>query len=258
MSDWNAALYRRFEDQRTRPAADLLARIPEMTPALVVDLGCGPGNSTELLVRRFADATVIGLDSSPDMLADARRRLPDCRFIEADIATWQPEAAPDLIFANASLQWLGDHHSLFPRLFALLAPGGVLAVQMPDNAGEPTHRLMREIAAQDPWADLIGNADRIRTVREDPPAYYAMLAGSAAAVDLWRTTYHHPMDSADDIVGWVQGTGLRPFLNLLPEDMRPSFLSCYRDRIDGAYPPFPDGRRLLAFPRLFIVARRPA
>ena len=163
MLDWNPALYRRFEDERTRPAAELLARVPLTGAARVVDLGCGPGNSTELLVQRFAGAAVVGTDNSEAMLASARERLPQARFELSDIATWQPELPPDLIYANAALQWVPDHEALIPRLFAALAPGGVLAIQMPDNRQEPTHRLMREVAAEAPWAHAIGNADKLRT-----------------------------------------------------------------------------------------------
>ena len=158
MADWSPELYARFEDERTRPAADLLARVALAAPRLAYDLGCGPGNSTELIVRRFPDAEVVGLDTSEAMLESARRRLPGVTFAAADAATWTPERAPDLVYANAVLQWVPDHPALLPRLFGLLAPGGVLAVQMPDNLAEPSHRMMREVAADGPWAAAIGDA----------------------------------------------------------------------------------------------------
>ena len=147
MSDWNPALYSRFEDERTRPAAELLARVPLDAPRNVVDLGCGPGNSTELLVARFPMARIVGTDSSQAMLATARQRLPQLSFEQGDIAEWSPAEPVDLAYANASLQWVSDHQRLLPRLLSALAPGGVLAVQMPDNLDEPSHRLMRETAA---------------------------------------------------------------------------------------------------------------
>lgn len=256
MADWNPALYTRFEDERTRPAAELLARVPLDTPHLAYDLGCGPGNSTALIAARFPEAAVIGLDTSPAMLASARARLPDLTFAQADAATWVPDRAPDLIYANAVLQWLPDHASLLPRLFGLLAPGGVLAVQMPDNLAEPTHRLMRETAASGPWAAAIGDpavAGRLGRMLE-PAAYYDLLAPRAAAVDVWRTAYHHPMADAAAIVDWVSATGLRPFLDPLGAEQRAGFLTAYEAAIDRGYPPRSDGRRLLAFPRVFIVA----
>ncbi|MGU3475210.1 trans-aconitate 2-methyltransferase [Methylobacterium sp. 275MFSha3.1] len=258
MADWNPALYTRFEDERTRPAAELLARVPLDAPRLAVDLGCGPGNSTALIAARFPDAEVIGLDTSPAMLESARARLPGLSFALADAATWVPERAPDLIYANAVLQWLPDHATLLPRLFGLLAPGGVLAVQMPDNLAEHTHRLMRAVAADGPWAAAIGDpavAGRLGRMLE-PAAYYDLLAPRAAAVDVWRTAYHHRMADAAAIVDWVSATGLRPFLDPLDPEERAGFLAAYTRAIDAAYPPRSDGRRLLAFPRVFIVARK--
>lgn len=260
MADWNPALYRRFEDERTRPADELLARVPLAGATHVVDLGCGPGNSTELLVRRFPQAQVTGIDTSEAMLASARERLPGTAFERGDIATWVPAVAPDLIYANAALQWVAGHETLVPRLFSLLAPGGVLAIQMPDNRQEPSHRLMRAVAGEAPWREPIGDADAVRTELASIAGYYDMLARDAASVDVWHTVYQHVMPSAGSIVDWLRSTGLRPFLDALPDDaLRASFLAEYERRIAEAYPERSDGKRLLAFPRMFIVAqRRPA
>jgi trans-aconitate 2-methyltransferase len=256
MSDWNPALYTRFEDERTRPARELLARVALAAPARVVDLGCGPGNSTELLIGRFPSAQVVGIDNSEAMLASARARLPAGHFELGDIAEWTPCAAPDLIYANAALQWVGGHEALLPRLFGLLAPGGVLAVQMPDNREEATHRLMREVAALDPWAATIGDAAAVRTRILSLEQYYDLLAPAAAEIDVWRTAYQHPMESPAAIVEWVRATGLRPFVDPLEPAARAAFLAEYEHRIGQAYPVRSDGRLLLAFPRLFIVVRR--
>jgi trans-aconitate 2-methyltransferase len=247
MADWNPALYRRFEDERTRPARDLLARVPLDDARLVYDLGCGPGNSTELLVERFPQARVVGLDNSPAMLESARKRLPSVEFELADISGWQPAEAPDLIYSNATLQWVPGHQTLIPRLFALLAPGGVLAVQMPDNFQEPSHRAMREVAGYPgDRVDLLG-----------VQGYYDLLAPVAAGTDVWRTAYQHPMESPAAIVDWLRATGLRPFLDALPDDaQRAAFVAKYEQRIAAEYPARADGKRLLAFPRLFFVARK--
>jgi trans-aconitate 2-methyltransferase len=258
VAEWNAELYRQFEAERTRPAADLLAQVPLAHPRHVVDLGCGPGNSTELLVRRFPQAVVTGVDNSADMLASARQRLPGCRFEQADIAAWSPDVPPDLLFANAALQWVGGHEKLLPRLLGLLAQGGVLAVQMPDNRDEPSHASMRTVAAEAPWSAFIGGAAASRVKILGPATYYDLLAPLCASLDLWRTAYQHPMASAGAIVAWVRSTGLRPFLDPLPTEHRESFLARYEALIEAAYPPRADGKRLLAFPRLFIVARRGA
>lgn len=257
MADWNPTLYRRFEDERTRPAAELLARVPLERVSLAYDLGCGPGNSTELLVQRWPQARVVGTDNSPAMVEAARKRLPACEFELSDIQGWRPPgAAPELIFANASLQWITGHERLFAQLFDALAPGGVLAVQMPDNLEQPTHRLMRETARDPRWADAIGDADKVRARILSADAYYDLLAPRAAVVDVWRTTYHHVMETPADIVQWLRGTGLKPFVDALPAAQQAEFLAEYERRVALAYPARADGRRLLAFPRLFIVARK--
>ena len=265
MQDWNPALYLRFANERTRPAAELLARVPALQPARrlhIVDLGCGPGNSTELLVERFPDADVLGIDTSEAMLETARKQLPQARFEAGDIASWAPaagEPAPDLIYANASIQWVGEHEALIPRLLSLLAPGGVLAIQMPDNRQEPSHRNMREVAQLPQFVAYIGEASKVRTEILPVGAYYDLLAAPAnmaATVDVWHTIYQHPMDSAAAIVQWLRSTGLKPFVEGLPAALQAEFLTEYERRIEAAYPLRADGKRLLAFPRLFIVAQR--
>ncbi|MDQ7989835.1 MAG: trans-aconitate 2-methyltransferase [Candidatus Dactylopiibacterium sp.] len=253
MPSWDEQQYLKFADERTRPARELLARVALTGPGCVVDLGCGPGNSTALLHERWPEARVIGVDSSAAMLARARQDLPALEWIEADIAHWRPTVAPDLIFTNAALQWLPDHAQLLPRLFGLLAPGGVLAMQVPDNFDEPSHVWMRSLPG--PWAAAIG------AVRATPrvltaAGYYDLLAPRARQVDLWRTRYEHVMADADAIVEWVKGTGLRPYLEALPAALRETYEADYRSAIAGAYPARADGRRLFSFPRLFLVARR--
>jgi trans-aconitate 2-methyltransferase len=257
MSDWNPALYSRFEDERTRPAAELLARVPLDAAKHVVDLGCGPGNSTELLVRRYPSAQISGIDNSEAMLAAARKRLPAIPFELRDVAEWQPAAQLDLAFANATLQWVPEHEHLLPRLLSVLAPGGVLAVQVPDNLDEPSHVLMREVAGGPRFASLTGDANKVRSRILPAQRYYDLLSPHAE-VDVWRTTYYHLMEDAGAIVRWLRSTGLKPFIEALTPDLQSAFLSEYERRIDAAYPRRADGRRLLAFPRLFIVARRRA
>jgi len=256
MADWNASLYLTFEEERTRPARDLLARVPLDQVESAIDLGCGPGNSTELLAGRWPTASLLGIDTSEDMLASARSRLPAARFEKADVATFEAEAPPDLIFANAVLQWLGNHDRLIPRLMTMLAPGGVLAIQVPDNLDEPSHWLMRETATKGPWAATLGDAGKVRERIHSPGWYYDLLAPLGRSVDIWRTTYNHPLADPDAVVEWLRATGLRPFIEPLCDGDRAAFLAAYRTRIAEAYPPRTDGKVLLGFPRLFIVARR--
>lgn len=253
---WSASQYSKFEAERNRPIFDLLGQIHTQPVRTAVDLGCGPGNSTELLRARFQEASVIGIDSSADMIAAARTRLPDVTFRIADIATWDDAGPFDVILANASLQWLPDHASLFPRLVRKLASGGALAVQMPDNLDEPAHRLMREIAAEGPWAAKLADAAGGRAERHKPHWYYDLLHGLAARVDVWRTIYHHPLADAAAVVEWFKGSGLRPYLAPLDDAERAAFLARYQSAIAGAYPPLENGTVLLPFPRIFIVATR--
>jgi len=255
MTDWSAEQYTAFESERTRPVRDLLAALPHRPATAAVDLGCGPGNSTALLVQRFPEAEVTGIDSSPDMIAAARARLPQLRFRVADIATWDPARRFDVILANAVLQWLPGHDALFPRLVAKLGPGGSLAVQMPDNLDEPAHRLMREVAADGPWATKLAATAAARAGVGSAAWYYGLLRPHCARVDVWRTTYHHPLaGGADAVVEWFKGSGLRPYLAPLDASEQAGFLAEYRDRIGSAYPALSHGAVLLPFPRFFLVA----
>ena len=256
MADWDAAQYLKFERERTRPARDLLSAVILNDPRIVIDLGCGPGNSTQLLVDRFPRATVIGVDNSPDMLAKARTSVPESRFENADIARWAPSDAPDLIFANAVLQWLPDHAAIMPRLLDCLSPGGILAVQMPDNLDEPSHVLMRKVAAQAAFTNKLSEVAKARTTLATMDDYYGWLKPTAADVDIWRTTYAHPLEGASAIVEWLKATGLRPFVDPLTSTDRVEFLARYSAELETAYPQQADGKSLLHFPRLFIVAKR--
>ena len=254
---WSAKQYVTFEQERTRPARDLLAAIPPGQARSVIDLGCGPGNSTELLVEHFPGATVRGLDSSSDMIQAARQRLPEVAFDTADIGQWDEPGPFDVIFANAVLQWLPDHATLLPSLVSKLAEGGNLAIQMPDTLHQPSHRLMREIAANGPWASQLAGAADTRTEVADASLYYSILKPHCTRVDVWRTTYHHPLaGGAAGVVEWFKGSGLRPFLDPLDEVQRRQYLQQYLNAVEQAYPAMDDGTVLLPFPRVFMVATR--
>ena len=253
---WSAAQYMKFEDERTRPARDLVQRIPNRAVSRAADIGCGPGNSTEVLRERFPDALIVGVDSSSDMIDAARKRLPGVAFEVADIRQWLPEHTLDVILANAVLQWIPGHETVLPALIARLNPGGALAVQTPDNLDEPTHRLMREIAGAGPWAAKLKDAAKTRAERRGAEWYFRLLRAHASHVDVWRTTYYHPLAGARAVVEWVKGTGLRPFIDPLDVSEREAYLARYEAAIAEAYPAEADGTVLLPFPRLFFVATR--
>jgi trans-aconitate 2-methyltransferase len=254
---WSVQQYVTFEDERTRPVRDLLNAVPANQAHAAIDLGCGPGNSTELLAQRFPGATITGLDNSPEMIAAARQRLPALSFEIAAIETWAQPGPYDAILANAVLHWVANHAGILPDLVGRLALGGSLAVQMPDNLGEPAHLLMRELAGDGPWAARLASALAARTRVESAAWYYELLRPHCRSVDVWRTTYLHPLaGGADAVVEWFKGSGLRPFLAPLEEPERQAFLARYRALVAGAYSALPDGTVLLPFPRLFIVATR--
>jgi trans-aconitate 2-methyltransferase len=253
---WSAAQYVKFEEERTRPVRDLVARIPLAHVSSAADLGCGPGNSTEGLRERYPGALIVGVDSSADMIEAARERIPDIDFEIADLRDWRADGPLDVILANAVLQWLPDHEALLPALLAQLRPGGALAVQTPDNLDEPSHRLMREIAGAGPWAAKLRDAGAARAERHGAEWYFRLMRGHASRVDVWRTTYYHPLAGAHAIVEWVKGTGLRPFIDPLEDSERETYLARYEAAIAEAYPTEADGTVLLPFPRLFFVATR--
>lgn len=254
---WSAAQYIKFEKERNRPITDLIAQIPANKANKAIDIGCGPGNSTELLAAHFPKATSIsGIDSSADMVKAAKIRMPDIHFEVADISSWEDENLYDIIFANAALQWVPDHKALFPSLVQKLNKNGTLAVQMPDNLNEPTHVLMRKIASDNAWSEKLKDGSK-RTERESADWYYQLLKNKVSTLNIWRTTYFHPLSGGHEaIVEWLKGTGLRPFLAPLDQAEQSAFLNKYVAEIAKVYPIYDDGSVLLPYPRLFIVATR--
>lgn len=255
MTRWDPTQYLKFADHRRRPALDLLARIPAEAPGAVYDLGCGAGNVTRLLAERWPQASITGIDSSAEMLARARKEAPAIAWVEADLARWSAPAPAAVIYSNAALHWLDDHAALFPHLMRQLEPGGILAVQMPRNHGAPTHRAMVEAAASGPWRERLAAVLREAPVAS-PASYYDWLAAAAAELDIWETEYLHVLEGDNPVVEWTKGTALRPLLAALAEPERGGFLAAYARLIAAAYPRRDDGRTLMAFRRLFVIARR--
>lgn len=254
MPTWNAGQYLRFADERTRPCRDLAAAVAVEAPARIVDLGCGPGNSTAQLAARWPAAEIVGIDNSEAMLAAARRDAPQQSWRLGDIGSWTSEQPVDLVFSNAAVQWVPDHASTLPRLLAQATAGGALAVQMPCNFDADAHKTMRTIAASRAWrGHFVGG---VREWHVHPASfYYDVLSPHATRLDIWETEYLHVMSGPTAIVEWYKGTGLRPFLDPLPDDAtRQRFLAEYLEAITVAYPAQSDGCVLFPFRRLFLIA----
>lgn len=290
MAGWNPDQYLRFRDERTQPCRDLAARIGIPQVRTAIDLGCGPGNSTQVLVKRWPGAQITGLDSDTSMISAAIESLPRGRWITGDIAKWAagkppneaaeksitPAARPtqqnaantedalrdeaeayDVVFSNAALQWLPDHATLYPQLFSHVAQGGALAVQIPSSQDRPAYRLLREMAASISWRKWFPSG-RVRTWHaHDWEFYYDLLAPLASRIDVWLTEYFHVMPDAETIVEWYRATGMLPYLTAIGEDSdREKFAAEYTEKIRAAYKPRPDGKILFPFLRIFLIAYR--
>lgn len=254
MPTWDPDRYLRFDDARTRPARDLLAGIDHHEPVAVVDVGCGPGNSTALLVQRWPAARVIGVDSSVEMLDRARTAVPSAEFVHADLTSWTPPEAVDVVYSNATLQWVTGHGEVFDHLLAWLSPAGTLATQMPTNYDQPSHTEMRRLASSPRWADRLSGVLRQRPVAS-PAEYHRLLSAPGRDVAIWTTEYLHVLTGPDPVVSWVRGTGLRPVLDRLDGRERDEFLADYSESMRRSYPPEADGTTLFPFRRIFIVVR---
>jgi len=249
---WDPATYLAFAGERTRPAAELLARIPLEDPKQVADLGCGPGNSTALLAARWPNAAIAGIDPSESMLAEAETSSVHACWVKADIATWTPDKPCDVIFSNAAFQWLDQHETLLPRLMAQVAGGGAFAFQVPRNFDAPSHVLMREVASGGPWRARLSHVRRMGVL--SPEKYFDLLSPGATRLDIWETEYLHVLEGDDPVFRWVSGTGLRPYADELSGGEREDFLAAYRAQLRLAYPRRPDGSTLFPFRRLFVIA----
>ena len=254
MVAWDAAQYLVFERERTQPAIDLARRIAGRRVARAVDVGCGPGNSTAVLAAAFPDAKVLGVDSSPEMLDAARSAHPGLSFAHADAAGGLAElpGSFDVVFSNACLQWVPDHPVLLARLMGKVAPGGVLAVQVPVNYDEPVHRIIREIVARPAWRGAFPQPRVLHTLA--PEEYFDVLSRIATDFSLWQTSYYHRLPSHEAVLAWYRGTGLRPYLEALGERDRARFEADVLAEVEKSYPVRENGEVMFRFPRLFFVA----
>ncbi len=255
MVTWSPEQYLKYAAQRNWGSQDLAAKIPLKNPKEVVDLGCGPGNSTAVLREHYRKAHILGTDLSADMIARAKKDHPDIDFAVADAAAWAPEKPVDLIFSNAVFQWLPDHHVLLPRLFGFLNPGGVLAFQVPDNWSAACHQGIFNVASQQPWADKLKNVSHVFHPH-DVGAYYDILSALTPDVQIWQTTYQYVFDDAAGIVDFYKGTALLPYLQKLTDDEKSEFLAHYLTEMQKSFLPRNNGHVLMPFTRIFAIATR--
>jgi trans-aconitate 2-methyltransferase len=250
--DWNTSLYLRFERERTQPSRDLLARITIDQPEEIVDLGCGPGNSTAILRERWPSAKIIGLDNSPAMLKQAKKTDQKTEWRCQDISSWRSSSGVDLIFANASLHWLPDHEKLLNSLIQQLQPEGTLAFQVPAIYDQPATGAIQEISSLAAWKIY---APQVLPIVDRPPVYYGYLTGKAESIDLWETIYYHQLPNHTAILDWYRSAGLRPYLDALPNNAtREEFQKQLLERFRILFPQQANGDVLLPFRRLFVVA----
>lgn len=254
---WDATQYLRFGGERSRPFFDLLARVGAESPRYVADLGCGPGNLTAILARRWPEATIAGIDSSPQMIASAKDAAADrVSFAVGDVRDWEPDATPDVVVCNAVLQWVPDHHDLLVRWAGMLSPDGWLAFQLPGNFDQPSHAIVKEMAESPRWRDLLRGAELNRQAG-DPEEYAELLSRPGYLVDAWETSYLHILRGENPVFEWTKGTTLVPVLSVLGEDQAADFLREYGERLRRAYAPRPFGT-IFPFRRVFTVVHRRA
>ena len=253
MNDWDSQQYTKFERERTQPSVDLIHRIT-ISPRSALDIGCGPGNSTNQLSLHFPGASVLGIDSSDNMLERAVKTYPGLSFRKCTVPDGLAELGNyDLIFSNACLHWIPDHRTLLPKLMERLNPGGMLAVQIPLTQEAVFYKLLYSLVSAGKW-------ERLSSVHNfhnlTPGATYDVLSGASSEVCMWETVYYHVVPSHSAVIEWYRGSGLKPYLDLLSEPEREDFLSGLLAMIKEHIPVQADGNVILKMPRLFFTAAK--
>jgi trans-aconitate 2-methyltransferase len=255
INGWNPDLYLRFADERALPAMDLVARIRHEGPRRIIDMGCGPGNSAEIIARRWPRASIVGLDNSPAMIERARKDHPDWTWILADAVSYEPDGTYDVVSSSGTIQWVQDHENLLSRWFASLEPGGALATQIPRFDLMPASAAIAKTASDPRWAPRLSSLPDLFTFHGADFYYDLFMKLGAVGFEAWETSYIHVMDSARSIAEMLRATALRPCLAALDSDgEREAFVAAYAETIAREYPPCADGKVLFPFRRLFFVA----
>lgn len=256
MADWNSEQYLRFKAQRTQPSFDLAQRIALNEPHEIIDIGCGPGNSTKVLKNRFPKAHIIGADNSDNMLESAGKNVPECEFIKLDAGGEVKEFREkfDVVFSNACLQWIPNHRQLIPNLFSMLKSGGVLAVQIPVQFEEPIHKIIASTVSSDKWRGKFTDTRIFYTLSDEE--YFDILSELTDDFEMWRTVYFHRMAGVESIIEWYKSTGLKPYLEALTEAESREFLDEIRSQLEKEYAKRKNGEVIFRFPRLFFMAKK--
>jgi trans-aconitate 2-methyltransferase len=254
---WDAGEYLKFSEERSRPSADLLAQVQKAEANFIADLGCGTGSLTRTLAERWPSARVVGVDSSPEMLAQAVPLTVPGRleFVRADLAHWSPGEPVDLLVSNAALQWVSDHDAVLSRLVGMLTATGTLAAQMPNRFQTPTQMAVEETAVDPRWASSLKGVGLHRESVLPISWYVHRLHDLGFRVNAWETTYIHVLSGENPVLEWLKGTALRPLLGRLGQEEGSEFLRALGSRLKAAYPAR-GNVTLFSMPRLFFVASR--
>ncbi len=246
---WNSSQYLLFENQRNQPAIDLLKRLAECKPHTIADLGCGPGNSTQLLRQTFPLAKIVGIDNSEDMIQRACKEHCDLEFVQKDLRELTGQY--DLLFSNACLQWVPAHKTLIPELLTHLNPGGIFAAQFPMNHAEPLYQIIQSVASEDRWGFTNVELDYNGTLT--PHEYFDLLSETCSGFQLWETRYYHNLKNHEALIEWVKGTRIRPYLSLLSDPDKKAFEAEILRKVKDAYPIMKNGEVILCFNRFFLI-----
>lgn len=254
MSTWDPRQYLKYEDERTQPSIDLTAKIKVDNPMTIIDIGCGPGNSTQVLYQRWPNAHITGLDNSREMIEKAQKDYPNQNWLLADASRLKLDQTYDVIFSNAALQWIHNHDLLIPRLFMMVNPHGSLAVQVPANNESPLHRALLSVSSKEKWSRFVSGTEKLLNYHT-AEYYYNILCPIASSLDLWETIYYHVMASHEELLEWYKGTGIRPFLEKLPDERsRKEFEGEIAAECRRYYTSQRDGTILFPFKRIFFIA----
>jgi trans-aconitate 2-methyltransferase len=258
MREWDPQQYLQFKQERTQPSIDLVARIPLDDPGTIIDIGCGPGNSTQTLRKRWPRADIVGIDKSEKMIERARADYPDQRWIVGDASRLGADRTYDIVFSNAAIQWIPEHDRLLPRLFGLVNKNGVLAVQVPANHEAPLYKILVRVSSSSTWSTYTAGCEKLITYHS-AGYYYDKLVTLTREISLWETTYYHLLKSHQELIEWYRSTGMKPFLDRLPADnKRTQFEQEVLSECREFYSPQIDGKILYPFKRLFFTARKSA